>query len=165
MVLLFKNKNIFTGMNFRRAGLAIVVIIAVALFFLNRKDVTLVKQDSFELLPISVTGDVYKSVIHLHNPNLLSSTIKTIEERYSINGVELARFNMELNQGILGLKETTFPINVRFAKDDYYNAAHADSSMPSQINVLIEGEISFSNLTGGGTIKIYQTETIAVKDL
>lgn len=152
-------------MNYRRAGLVIVLIIAVALFFLNRKDVALVKQDNFELLPISTTGDVYKSVIRLYNPNLLSSTIKTIHEKYSVHGVTLAEFNMELNQGIPGLKETAFPINVRFAKDDYFNAAQVDSTTNPKVEVLIEGEITFSNLTGGGTIKVHQTETIAVRDL
>lgn len=152
-------------MNFRNAGLGIVIVIAVALFFLNRKDVQMIKQDNFELHAISATGDEYKSVIHLLNPNLLSSTIKTIDERFSINGIQLAALNAEINQGIPGLKETAFPVSVRFTKDDYYHAVHTDSMMHEKIEVLIEGEINFENLTGKGKIKIHQTETIAVRDL
>ena len=152
-------------MNFRKAGLGITVVIVIALFLLNRKDVTLVKQDSFELHAISATGDEYKSIIHLHNPNLLSSTIKTIKEKYSVNGFQIGELNTELNQGIPGLKETSFPVSIRFSKDDYYKAVHYDTAMQEKVDVLIEGEISFQNFTGGGIIKIHQIETIAQKDL
>ena len=144
--------------------MAFLVLVAV-LFAFNRKDVELVKQDKFELLPISATGDEYKSFIHLNNPNLLSSTIKTIHEKYSVNGITIAVFNMELNQGIPGLKETGFPVSVRFTKDDYSNAVHADSTMHEKVDVVIEGEIAFENLFSKGTIKVHQTETIAVRDL
>lgn len=152
-------------MNFRRAGVLMAIALGIVLFFLNRKDVTLVKQDSFELHAISATGDQYSSIIHLKNPNLLSSTIKTIHEKYSINGVTIAVFTMEINQGIPGLKETEFPINVRFSKEDYANAVHTDSIILSDIQVLIDGEITFENLASKGEIKIHQTETIGVRDL
>jgi len=152
-------------MNYRKIGLAGFLILLVALFLLNRKDVALVKQDSFSLLPISATGTEYKSVIHLNNPNLLSATIKTIDEKYFVNGVELAVLSIELNQGIPGLKETSFPIGVRFAKEDYYKAAHIDSSVPEAINVVIDGKITYSTLAGEGEIPVHLVETLTVRNL
>ena len=160
-----KNKNIFTDMNIRRVGILLVLAIVVVLFFLNRNDVILSKQNNFELHAISAAGDEFKSVIHLHNPNLLSSTIKTIDEKFSINGIQIGEFNMELNQGIPGLKETEFPISIRFNKNDYSKAVHADSTLNERTEVLVEGEITFENLSGKGSIKIHRIETIAVKDL
>ena len=160
-----KNKNSFTFMNFRKAGLVITIVLVAAIFLLNRKDVTLAKQDNFELNAVSTTGAEFKSVIHLHNPNLLSSTIKIIDEKFSINGIQIAQLSIDMSQGIPGLKETAFPVSVRFSKEDYYNAVRTDSTMSENAEVLIEGEINFENLTGNGTIKIHQTETIAVKDL
>ncbi len=160
-----KNKNSFTFMNLRKAGLVITIVLVAALFLLNRKDVTFARQDNFEVQSISATGAEFKSVIHLHNPNLLSSTIKSIDEKFSINGIQIAQLNIELSQGIPGLKETAFPVSVRFIKEDYYKAIRADSIMPENAEVLMEGEINFENLTGAGKIKIHQTETIIVKDL
>mgnify|MGYP001552555340 FL=1 len=132
---------------------------------LNRKAVSLTKQNNFDLHPLSSAGYECNSVIHLHNPNLLSSTIITMDEKYSINGVSLGLLSIELNQGIPGLKETEFPVSVRFSKADFLKAVDSDSTLPTSINLLVEGEIKYQNLTGNGTIKVYHTENISTKGL
>ncbi len=153
-------------MNFRKAGLLIVGIIAIALFFLNRKDVTLVKQDTFSVTPIGGTGYLLKSVLHLNNPNLLSSTIKTISEKYFIEGREVARMNMEISQGIPGLKETSFPVNVRFSKTDLMRIFSDDTLLTSvRAEVNIVGEITFENMMSSGTISVNQKDSVLISIL
>ncbi len=159
-------------MNFRRAGLVIVIVIMVALFFLNRKDVTLVKQDNFSVTPIGETGYLMSSVLRLNNPNLLSSTIKIISQKYFIEGREVALMNVEVNQGIPGMKETSFPVNVRFSKEDLLDIFPKDSTLcwysagsTIKAEVIITGEITFANMMSSGKISVNQKDSITISGL
>ena len=154
-------------MNSKRVGFIIFIILLVALYFLNRKDVTLEAQNSFELQTISPNGVELKSVIHLNNPNLLSSTIKNIHEKFYINGTLVGIIDNEINQGIPGRKVTDFPVDSRFSKDDLNKIVPSDSTTASSnersIKVSADGEITFQNLVGGGDIKIHTVAMTTAK--
>ena len=150
-------------MKFKKAGLIIASILLLILAFFNRKDIVLTKQDDMKVHAISETGDEMTTVIHLYNPNLLSSTIKTVKEKFYVNGVLLSTFDMELNQGIAGMKDSEFPISVRFSKADYARAIHLDSTSAS-IALHVDGEIVFQNLISGGKIKIQQSQPVYVRE-
>ena len=139
--------------------IAIFLLVVVVLF--NRSDVQLVKQDAFKLVNIGQEGYELQSVLHFSNPNLLSSTIVAIREKYYINDRLIGELNNEVEQGISGRKETTLPVGVRFLKKDFRQLAAVDSiSSSSPVEVTIKGEITFRNFTGGGTIVVNQTTTI-----
>ena len=147
-------------------GLAIVGALLVALFFLNRKDVTLVKQDTFSATPIGTSGYLLKSVLHLHNPNLLSSTIKVISEKYFIEGREVALMNMEVSQGIPGMKGTSFPVNIRFSKTDLQKIFPKDTLLTHvKAEVYITGEITFENMMSSGKISVNQKDSVLISAL
>ena len=148
-------------MNFKGAGIIIAVALAVGIYFLNRENITLNKQDTFSVSSIGGSGYLLKSVLHLNNPNLLSSTIKTISEKYFIEGREVALMNMEINQGIPGRKETSFPVNVRFSKADLQSIFPNDT-LTSYIKaeVTVTGEITFQNVVGSGTITVNQKDSV-----
>ncbi len=154
-------------MNSKRVGFIIFIISLVALYFLNRKDVTLEAQNGFELQTISPNGVELKSVIHLNNTNLLSSTIKNIHEKFYINGTLVGIIDNEINQGIPGRKVTDFPVSIRFSKDDLNKTLPLDSSTGSKsedaVKVSAEGEITFQNLIGGGDIKIHTVAMTSAK--
>lgn len=150
-------------MKFKRVGILIAVVLAVIIYLFNRADVELTKQDTFSVASIGGTGFLLKSELHLNNPNLLSSTIKTITEKYFIAGREVARMNMEINQGIPGRKETSFPISVRFSKADI-QAIFPDDTLLTDVKaeVTVTGEITFQNVVGGGTIKVNQKDSVLI---
>ena len=150
-------------MNFRKAGLIIVGVLLVALYFLNRKDVELCPQQPVQIQAISASGGEMQAVIRLKNPNLLSSTIKTIHEKFYINGVLLGILDNELNQGIPGLKETEFPANIRFSNSDYQRALALDSTHTTPQVITIEGDIQFQNLFTSGKILVNQSAPVAVQ--
>lgn len=140
-------------MNFRRAGLVITILVAVTLLVLNRKQVTLVRQTDFVLKKITTNGYELSWIITMHNPNLLSSTIQKINEKVIVDGTELSELHLELSQGIPGTKETSFPVSIRFENTD---VTFDTLSFP----ILLKGEISFSNLTGGGVIRVNESDTV-----
>src|SRR3954468_2183285 len=132
-------------MKFKTTGLIVAGVLLVQLAILNRKDVQFIKQDQISIQPISETGYQLNSVIHLHNPNLLSSTIKVVNENFFINGSPIGSFKMELNQGIAGMKDSEFPISIRFTKEDYAKALQHDS-LTKALTLSMDGEIDFQNL-------------------
>lgn len=139
-------------MNFKKTGLIIAAALGVIVFMLNRQKVELTSQTDFEVTKISPKGYEIKWVIHFYNPNLLSSTIQKINEKLYVEGKELGELKLELSQGIPGRKETSFPVSVRFTSTD---SGLANIPIP----VLMKGEISFSNLTGGGAIQVNELDT------
>ena len=153
-------------MKFKRIGILIAVVLAVIIYLFNRADIELTKQDTFSVAPIGGTGYLLKSELHLNNPNLLSSTIKTITEKYFIAGREVARMNMEINQGIPGRKETSFPVSIRFSKADI-QAIFPDDTILTNVKaeVTVTGEITFQNVVGGGTISVNQKDSVLISVL
>jgi|ERR1043165_184311 LEA14-like dessication related protein len=149
-------------MNIRRFTIVFILALIGILYFLNRKDISLVKQDSFEVVSIGNEGYMLKSVIHLHNPNLLSSTVKTISENFYVNGNKLAIMNMEIEQGIPGMKETEFPVNIRFGKADIESLLSDTSTHTIKAGVNVKGEIAFQNLFAGGTITVDQQDSVTI---
>ncbi len=145
-------------MKTRRWPLIFVLAVAAALFFLNRRQVTLSAQDSVELKRISGSGYELSSVLRLYNPNLLSSTIKSIHEKFVINGTPVGELNMELDQGIPGLRESQLPVSARFSREEAQEA-FGDSAAGS-FALTITGEIVFQNLAGGGTIAVQIKDSV-----
>jgi LEA14-like dessication related protein len=142
-------------MNFKRIGFFFAIILFLAVYLLNRKDVQFMKQDGFKIEPISATGMEFKSVLHLYNPNLLSSTIKKVHERFIINGVLVGELDNEINQGIPGRKETEFPVSIRFTKEQYDSVIGNTPLIPATIQV--EGEVVYNNFTSSGEVKVNQS--------
>ncbi len=150
-------------MNFRKSGLVIAGLLLVALLLLNRKDLQLLSQTDFAATKITSSGYELKSILHLKNPNLLSSTVNSINEKFYLNDLYIGEFNNEIQQGIPGLKETSFPLNIRFTTGDISSIFSNDSTLlniPCRISV--SGEITFSNLSGGGKITVNQTDSIII---
>lgn len=156
-----KNKNTFTYMNPKRIGLLIFIVLAAAVLWLNRKDVVLHSQNEFKLVKISTTGYELQSVIHLQNPNFLSATIKTIQEDFYINGIKVGELSSEINQGIPGWKETSFPVSIRFTSEDW-ERIFPDSHVPAKAEVTVKGEINFQNLTGSGKITVNIKNSLSI---
>jgi LEA14-like dessication related protein len=150
-------------MNFRKAGLVIVGVLLVVLYIFNRKDVELRPLDSIHMHSISASGGDLQVVIHLNNPNLLSSTIKTIHEKFYLNGILLGILDNELNQGIPGLKETEFPVNIRFSNTDYQKALALDSLHADKPVITVEGDIQFQNLFTSGKINVHQSAPVTTE--
>ncbi len=147
-------------MNHKRIGLFISLVLAVAVILLNRKDVVLSSQSEFKLVKISTTGYELQSVIHFQNPNLLSATIKSIDEDFYINSVKAGVLSIEINQGIPGRKETSFPVSVRFTTDDW-ERIFSDSLVHAKVEVNVKGEINFQNLTGSGKITVNEKQSFS----
>ena len=160
LVYLFLICHTFATMNKRTGGLIVVGIILVVLYFFNRKDIELSPATAFHIHRISATGGELQEVIHLSNPNLLSSTIKTIHEKIYLNGILLGILDNELSQGIPGLKDTEFPVSIRFSNADYQRAVGTDSLGVHNVAVTIEGEIQFQNLFKSGKIEIHQSAPV-----
>lgn len=149
-------------MNFRKGGLIIAGILLVATIFLNRSDVQLSSQADFSVTKITASGYELKSVVKLHNPNLLSSTIHSINEKFYLNDIFVGEFNNELEQGIPGRKDTDFPLNIRFSQTDVHELFAGDTLLQKKCRVTVKGEIVFSNLTGGGKITVNQTGYVII---
>jgi len=150
-------------MNFRKSGLVIAGLLLVALLLLNRKDVQLLSQTEFVATKITASGYELKSVLHLKNPNLLSSTINSINEKLYINDLYVGEFSNEIQEGIPGLKETAFPLNIRFTTDDIKSIFSNDSTLLNiPFRITVKGEITFSNLSGGGKISVNQTDSVII---
>lgn len=146
-------------MKFKGIGIVIALVLLVILYFLNRAEIKLTKQDGFAIHRISENGYELKSVIYLDNPNLLSSTIKTIREEFRVNGELVGILDMGLEQGIPGRKESAFPIGIRFTNLDLLNHLAADSTGKG-LEVQVSGEIAYSNFIGSGVIKVNQSGSI-----
>ena len=135
-------------------------VLLVALYFLNRKDIELNPQLPLQVHTISASGGELQAVIKLNNPNLLSSTIKTIHERFTLNGMVLGIIDNELNQGIPGLKETEFPTSIRFSSIDYQKALSLDSLHSDHPVLTVDGEIEYQNLFKSGKIMVHQSAPV-----
>ncbi len=147
-------------MNFRKLGFVIIGVILVVLYFLNKKDVELNPQLTLQLHNLSTSGGELQAIIRLNNPNLLSSTIKSIHEKFYLNGVVIGIVDNELNQGIPGLKETAFPTSIRFRNSDYQQALTLDSAHTGKAVITVDGEILFQNLFTSGKINVHQSAPV-----
>ena len=147
-------------MNFRKAGMVIFGLLLVGLYIFNRKELELRPQQPVQIHTIGTNGGEIQAVITLNNPNLLSSTVKTIHEKFSCNGVLLGIMDNEINQGIPGLKETEFPVSVRFGLADYQKALALDSMHAGKPTITLSGDIQFQNLFSSGKIEVHQTTTV-----
>ena len=135
-------------------------LLLVGLYIFNRKDLELRPQKPVHVHLLGSNGGEIQAVITLNNPNLLSSTIKTIHEKFSCNGVLLGIMDNEINQGIPGLKETEFPVSVRFSLADYQKALALDSLHAGNPVITLSGYIQFQNLFSSGKIEVHQTTTV-----
>ncbi len=150
-------------MNLKRfAGPAVILVLLGGLYLFNRSDVELSKQDSYNIISLGKDGLELTSDLHLNNPNLLSATIKTIDERYTINGRPVAIFSMEVAQGIPGRKETTLPVSVRFSRADVQQFLPDSAVGTTKALLTVTGKIEFSNMFGGGTITVNQQDSIDI---
>jgi LEA14-like dessication related protein len=138
-------------------------MLAMAVILFNRKDVMLSANGNFKLVKISDAGYELQSVIHLQNPNWLSSTIKTVHENFYINNKSVGEINMELNQGIPARKETSFPLGIRFTTTDLQKVFFPDSVIPPFVLITATGEILFQNLSGGGKINVNEKDSVAIQ--
>ncbi|HLP53090.1 MAG TPA: LEA type 2 family protein [Chitinophagales bacterium] len=152
-------------MDIKKAGLVIVGVLLVGLFLFNRSDVSLTKQDAFTITPIGANGYELHSTLHFYNPNLLSSTIKEISENFYINGRSIAIMKMEIAQGIPGRKETSFPVTVRFNRNDLKQLFPDSAVGLVKGEVSVTGEITFSNMFGGGKISVEQNDSLTIPGL
>ena len=141
-------------------GWLIALALLGGLFLLNRSDVELTAQDSLAVVPIGSTGIELKSTLKLNNPNLLSATIKTVEETFYINNVPVAILNMQPEQGIPGRKETALPVSVRFSRNDIRQFLPDSAVGITRAAVTITGTIEFTTMFGKGTIQVNQTDSL-----
>ena len=147
-------------MNRRYIGLIVVGVIVVVLYFLNRKDVEVVSMQPFKMHSISASGGELQGVILLKNPNLLSSTIKSIHEKFYLNGILLGILENDISQGIPGLKESEFPISIRFSNTDYQKALSIDTTHHSDSVIMVTGDIEFQNLFNSNKAEVKQSAVI-----
>ncbi len=54
--------------------------------------------------------------------------VKSIHEEFRINGKVLGILDQEINQGIPGRKESSFPVSIRFGEDEFNRAIGGDSA-------------------------------------
>jgi LEA14-like dessication related protein len=144
----------------RTGGLVVVGVLLAVLYVLNRKDVEVVSMKPFAVRPISASGGELSGVIVLNNPNLLSSTIKTVHEKFYLNGILLGILDNEISQGIPGMKETEFPVSIRFSNSDYQKGLDADAEHHSDTIVMVSGDIEFQNLFKSGKAEVKQSAVI-----
>ncbi len=148
-------------MNKRYLGLAFIIILFLALVLLNRRDVKL-QIESPEIVPLGNSGYELRIQHTFENPNLLSSTIVSIDEEIFVNGIAAGQINLQPEQGIPGLKNTTLPVMLRFSKDK------VDLSMcgnGQKVLLDLSGKIVYRNLTGGGNIDVNFSDSVLVKKL
>lgn len=141
-------------------GWLIALLLLGGLFLLNRSDVELTAQDSLSVTPIGSNGLLLQSTLKLNNPNLLSATIKTVEETFYINNVPVAILNMQPEQGIPGRKETALPVSVRFSRNDIRQFLPDSAVGITRAAVTITGTIEFTTMFGKGTIKVNSTDSL-----
>lgn len=141
-------------MSKKRLGLIGFIVIFAAAWYFNRKGPELRAQDEIQLKPIGSTGIELNSTIHLYNPNLLSVTIGRVHERFYIKGKLMGELDAQLSQGIPGLKETEFPVNIRFEKE-LLDKAMARDSGSNTIQVAIDGEITYEHFVSSGILKVH----------
>ncbi len=149
-------------MNFRKGGLIIAVLLLIAIILLDRKEVQLVEQNSFVVSKISANGYQLRSVIKLKNPNLLSSTIKSVNENFYVNDALVSITHQQLDQGIPGMKETELPMMVRFEGGDFLKPKDS-TQLNTPLNIRISGDIEYSNFTGDGKIKVEVSDKTQAK--
>lgn len=150
-------------MNFRKIGWVLFLALLLLLYLFNRKQPTLLTQHSFLLSPIGNAGYSLQSILVLHNPNLLSTTIKTISEKYYLDGKEIAILRLAFDRGIPGLKETVLPVNVRLGDGELNKIFRADTSGNARkTDITVTGEISYENLFGGGSFSFSKTDSILI---
>jgi LEA14-like dessication related protein len=104
----------------------------------NRGDINLSAEKNLKLLAVDTSGYMIQSVIVLNNPNLLSATVKTIRERFSIDNVLVGVIDNELNQGIPGRKESEFPVNIRFPKNILEAVADTHTTVKIKSSVTVK---------------------------
>jgi hypothetical protein len=143
--------------------LLIFIIPLILIIYLNRGDINLSAEKNLKLLAVDTSGYMIQSVIVLNNPNLLSATVKTIRERFSIDNVLVGVIDNELNQGIPGRKESEFPVNIRFPKNILEAVADTHTTADGTGELTTEGEVIYSTMTGQGTVKIKSSVTVIVK--
>ena len=143
----------------RKWGLVAFLLLLVLLFAFNRKDIEVVNIDNYKLTSISSAGYDLSSTLSVYNPNLLSSTIKSIYISYSSEGVKLGVVDFQAEQGIPGRKTTSLPVSIRFTNAEFDKLLI--DSLQSSLKVKAHGEIVFSNLFGGGRVEIHEVDTLS----
>lgn len=148
-----KNAGYFRLMNRKRLAFVGFILLLAACWYFNRQGPELKAQDQIQFKPIGSTGIELSSTIHLYNPNLLSITINRVHEKFLVKGKLMGELDVILSQGIPGLRETEFPVNIRFSRELLDKAMAGDSS--SVMHVAIDGEITYEHFVSGGTLKIH----------
>jgi LEA14-like dessication related protein len=144
----------------RLGGLLLLVALFIGIVLLNRADVELKSQNGVELRRLSSSGFELETTAEFNNPNLLSSTLTKLHEKFFINGKGVGILNMELEQGIPGRKVTSFPVSLRIPVADLKDVI-ADSSQQSVL-LEIEGEVEYRNFTSGGKIKVQVRDSVVL---
>lgn len=140
----------------RKIMYVVLAVLLAAVILLNRREVELVKQDNFEIVQISANGYELRSVLTFNNKNLLSSTIKSVDEKFYVNGELVSITHNQLDQGIPGMKETSLPMMVRFEGGAFMHPNGDTLSIATSFNIEVKGDIEYSNFTGGGKIIVEQ---------
>jgi LEA14-like dessication related protein len=138
----------------RLIGILIAVLIGAVLILMNREELQLASQSPFLLKQINGTGYELQSQLKLYNPNLLSSTVQEIHETFKLNGTTAAILNMQVEQGIAGRKETSFPVMVRFDKATFEKVFPDSVLTGTEVPVEITGEITYKNFTVSGVVNV-----------
>ena len=89
-----------------------------------------------------------------------SNEIKTIDEKFFISGKQVGVLSYEISLGIPGLKETKFPVSVRFGKEDLPDVFSSGTLANSKTEITVTGEIDFHNLTGEGKITVNEKDSV-----
>ncbi len=142
----------------RLGGLLLLVALFIGIVLLNRADVELKSQNGVELRRLSSSGFELETNAEFNNPNLLSSTLTRLHEKFFINGKSVGILNMELEQGIPGRKVTSFPVSLRIPVSDLMDVI-SDSRQQSVL-LEIEGEVEYRNFTSGGKIKVQVRDSV-----
>lgn len=144
-------------------GILIAALLGLGLVLLNRSNLQLTAQDNFLIRKISASGYELQSTIRIYNPNLLSSTIESIEEEFRINGQVVSILKMQPQQGIPGRKETLLPVMVRMDTETFNKAFPNDSIAGTEpVQVTVTGEIEYKNFTGGGRLPVSGSASITL---
>ncbi len=144
----------------RIGGVLLLVILFLGIVLLNRKGVQLQSQHGSQLRRLSASGYELVTVADFNNPNLLSSTLISLHEKFYINGKSVGILHMEPEQGIPGRKVTSFPVSLRIPASDLEHVL-ADSSVPIVL-LNIEGEIAYRNFTGGGKMNVQISDSVRI---
>ena len=147
-------------MNLKRGGLVVAIVLFAILFFINRGAIELSSQTNFTCTKIATNGYQLNSTLTLKSPNLLSSTIQSVNEKFYINGKYIGELNNELAQGIPGLKETQFPLTIRFSAEELAQIFPTQLPAAGKALITVTGQITFSNFTGSGTLNINETDSV-----